>query len=116
MPQNDRNFAARLRIPGQMSVRLKRAVRENVDRIYQEIRETRELYDLMLKWSREGELSPEEKETVKAQLIDICKTVPALAVFMVPFGGILLAVLIKYLPFNILPSAFEKSSGKPPNS
>ncbi len=80
---------------------------ENKDRVYQEIRETKELYELMMKWGSGQELTDVEKAAVKSQLFDICKTIPALAVFTVPFGSILLALLIKFLPFNILPTAFN---------
>ncbi len=88
--------------------KMKKIVLENRDRVFQEIRETKKLYELMLKWSTGGSLTSAEKAAVKAQLIDICKTIPAMAVFMVPFGSIMLALLIKFLPFNILPSAFEE--------
>jgi len=87
-------------------VRMKRAVRSNSDRVFAEIRETRTLYDNLLRWSRGQELTPLEKTRTKAQILDVCKTIPALAVFVLPFGSILLVLLIKFLPFNILPSAF----------
>lgn len=89
--------------------KIKAAVLENKDKVYQEILETRELYDLMLKWSKGVELSDAEKVAVRSQLLDICKTIPALAIFMAPFGSLLLVILIKYLPFNILPSSFDES-------
>lgn len=86
--------------------RIKKAVLANKDKVLQEIRETQELYVLMLKWSKGEKLSSHEKRAVKSQLLDICKTIPALAVFMAPFGSVLLVLLIKYLPFNILPTSF----------
>ncbi|RMF68679.1 MAG: hypothetical protein D6743_03050 [Calditrichaeota bacterium] len=88
--------------------RITRVVYDNRDRVYQEIRETRELYDLLRKWSAGQPLSREQKAAVKSQLIDICKTIPALAVLVAPFGTLILALLIKYLPFNILPTAFSE--------
>ena len=97
-------------IPANIFAKLKRSVRDNLDKIYQEITETKELYELLLKWSTEGSLTAREQSAVKTQLLDICKTIPALAVFLVPFGSVLLALLIKYLPFNILPDAFSDSS------
>jgi hypothetical protein len=56
------------------------------------------------------DLTEEEKAKVKEQLYDILKTIPALAIFLVPFGTLILAILIKYLPFNILPSAFASEN------
>ena len=44
---------------------------------------------------------------MQEQLIDVAKSIPALAIFALPGGGILLPVLIKVLPFNILPSSFQ---------
>jgi LETM1-like protein len=82
------------------------ALRKNLDRIVNEVRETQELYALLMK-SRSETLSPEEKEKVRAQLYDIMKTIPTLAIFALPGGSIALPILIRLLPFNLLPSSFE---------
>ena len=39
-------------------------------------------------------------------MIDLAKTIPALAIFAAPGGMLLLPILIKLLPFNLLPSSF----------
>jgi len=96
-------------IPRSVRARLRKVILENRDNIYQEIRETKELYTLLMKWSRQGSISAAERATVKAQLFDICKTIPAIAIFLIPFGTVVLALLIKYLPFDILPDAFADS-------
>lgn len=88
-----------------LTARAQKAVRLNVDRLMQEIRETGELAKL-LGAASVRELTPEEGEKVKAQLLDVCKTIPALGIFLLPGGGLLLPVLMKALPFNLLPSAF----------
>jgi len=90
-----------------VSDKIKRIIDENSAKIVQEVRETKELYQLLVKWSKEGTLTELEKEKVKTQLLDIAKTVPALAIFIVPFGSLILLFLIKTLPFNILPSSFS---------
>lgn len=82
------------------------AIRKNLHRVVTEIRETKTLYNLLIK-STHTSLTPEEKSKVRQQLIDVLKTIPALAIFALPGGGIILPVLIKLLPFNLLPSAFE---------
>jgi hypothetical protein len=82
------------------------AIRHNLERIVKEIKETQELYALLMKSTR-GALTPEEKRRVRSQLVDILKTIPALAIFALPGGGIILPVLIRLLPFNLLPSSFE---------
>ena len=81
-------------------------VRSNLDRLVNEIRETRELYTLLMKATK-SPLTKEEKLKVREQITDILKTIPALAVLALPGGGIILPVLIKLLPFNLLPSSFE---------
>jgi hypothetical protein len=83
------------------------AIRRNLGRIVQEIQETHELYALLIKSTRQP-LTGEEKRRVRAQLLDILKTIPALAIFALPGGGIILPILIHLLPFNLLPSSFEE--------
>lgn len=85
--------------------RVQAAVRDNLRAIVQEVKETGELALLLGAASRRP-LTREEVGKVKAQLLDIAKSVPALAIFALPGGGILLPVLLKLLPFNVLPSAF----------
>lgn len=87
---------------------MKQAVVSNRDKVFLEILETRELYELMLRWSAGHSLTLAEKKVVKAQLLDICRTIPALAIFLAPFGSVILVVLIKFLPFDIMPSSFQE--------
>ena len=86
---------------------IKQAVIDNRERLLIEIKETRDLYELLIKWRAGTELNAAERARVKAQLIDICKTIPALAIFILPLGGLVLIFLIKFLKFNILPTAFN---------
>ena len=86
-----------------------RQVKKNLDRVMQEIRETRELYDLLMKATTTN-LSAAEKQKVQDQLLDIAKTIPALAIFVLPGGGVLLPILIKILPFKLLPSSFHEEA------
>ena len=60
----------------------------------------------LIKKSTNSKLSIEEKEKIKIQLLDICKAIPSLAVFLLPGGALLLPLLIKLIP-DILPSAFR---------
>ncbi len=93
------------RMRRQLNERIEDVVRTNAARIAAEIKETSELGELLLKASS-ADLDTEEKAKVKAQLTDICKTIPALAIFVVPGGSLLLPIAVKHLPFNILPSNF----------
>ena len=74
-----------------------------------EIKETKELSELLVK-ATTTPLSELEKQKVQAQLLDVARSIPALAIFALPGGGILLPVLIKLLPFNILPSSFQDNN------
>ena len=82
-------------------------IRKNLHRIVQEIHETQELYNLLMK-STHLPLTAEEKTKVRQQLLDVLKTIPALAIFALPGGGLILPVLIRLLPFNLLPSSFDE--------
>ncbi len=79
----------------------------NIARITMEIRETGELGQLLLKRTH-GQLSVEEEEKIRLQILDICKTVPALAVFAAPGGTLLLPIVMRLLPFDLMPSAFNE--------
>lgn len=78
---------------------------KNKNSLIQELKESKELV-FLIKESTTRTLTEEEKGKVKEQLLDICKSIPALTVFMLPGGALLLPLLIKMIP-NLLPSAFR---------
>jgi hypothetical protein len=88
--------------------RVTAAVTDNLEAIATEIRETGELGALLAKAASGVALTADERRKVRAQLIDVAKAVPALAIFAAPGGMLLLPLLAKLLPFDILPSAWEK--------
>ena len=85
------------------------AVTDNLDALVTEIRETGELGQLLARAAAGTALTGDEKRKVKAQLIDLAKAVPALAIFAAPSGMLLLPLVAKLLPFSVLPSAWEKT-------
>jgi len=93
-------------LPHALTTRLEAAVVDNLDRLMQEIRKTGELAELLARAAAGSDLSTEEKSKVRAQLIDLAKSIPALAIFAAPGGMLLLPILLKLLPFNLLPSSF----------
>ena len=93
-------------LPHALTTRLEAAVLDNLDRLLQEIRETRELAELLAKAAAGGALTAADKAKIREQLIDLAKTIPALAIFAAPGGMLLLPILFKLLPFNLLPSSF----------
>jgi len=85
---------------------IKLLLHKNKRRLNQELKQSKEAISLIKK-ATHTHLSEEEKEKIKIQLLDICKTIPALAVFLLPGGALLLPLLIKLIP-DILPSAFKE--------
>jgi len=77
----------------------------NKRRLLKEIEQSKELFKL-LQQSVTRKLTKEEQEYVHNQLLDIFKTIPSLAIFMLPGGAILLPFVVKFIP-SILPSAFR---------
>ena len=82
-------------------------ISRNKNRLVKEIIQSKELM-LLLAYSTRRDLDEKEKKKVKKQLLDICKTVPSLTIFLLPGGSLLLPILIKFIP-TLLPSAFNEN-------
>jgi hypothetical protein len=82
-------------------------IKRNQKRLAKEISESKELM-VLLAYSTQRDLDKEEKKKVKKQLLDICKTVPSLTIFLIPGGSLLLPILIKFIP-QLLPSSFNEN-------
>ena len=91
----------------QSSATVKLLILRNKNRLIRELEESGELL-LLLSQSTLRDLSKDEKNKVKEQLLDICKTVPSLTIFLLPGGTILLPLLVKFIP-KLLPSAFNEN-------
>lgn len=89
---------------------IRQLLQKNKKRLDQELRQSKEAVRLIKK-ATHSSLNAEEKEKIKIQLLDICKAIPALAVFLLPGGALLLPLLIKLIP-DILPSAFQDEPGE----
>jgi hypothetical protein len=63
---------------------------------------------ILLAHSTHRDLNDKEKKKIKKQLLDICKTIPSLTIFLLPGGSLLLPILIKFIP-KLLPSAFNEN-------
>lgn len=92
------------RLYGQSASTVKNLIFRNKDRLLVELNESGELLNLLAN-ATYRELNPEEKVKVRNQLLDICKTIPSLTIFLLPGGSLLLPFLIKFIP-KLLPSAF----------
>tara|TARA_R110000868_G_scaffold121034_3_gene321164 strand:+ start:62572 stop:63756 length:1185 start_codon:yes stop_codon:yes gene_type:complete len=88
-----------------MSKIVNKLILRNSKRLQKELSESKELVALLSK-STVKDLSPEEKKKVQNQLLDIFKSIPSLAIFILPGGAVLLPIFIKLIP-KLLPSAFD---------
>lgn len=93
------------KVYGSLSSRWTKVILRNKDKLAVELSQSKELVGLIKK-SAIHELTSEEKEKVKTQFMDIVKSMPALAIFMLPGGAILLPLILKVLP-TLIPSAFR---------
>ena len=86
---------------------VKKLILRNSKRLHKELSQSAELVTLLSK-STVRDLSRDEKKKVQNQLIDIFKSIPSLAIFILPGGAILLPIFIKLIP-KLLPSAFDEN-------
>ncbi|WP_303317466.1 LETM1-related biofilm-associated protein [Flavivirga abyssicola] len=80
-------------------------ITRNSKRLYQELKDSKELM-ILLSQSTVRDLTNEEQKKVQEQLLDIFKSIPSLAIFMLPGGALLLPLVVKFIP-KLLPSAFD---------
>ena len=82
-------------------------ITRNKNRLLKELAQSGELM-VLLAHSTRRDLNEKEKKKVKKQLLDICKTIPSLTIFLLPGGSLLLPILIKFIP-KLLPTAFNEN-------
>lgn len=82
-------------------------ITRNKNRLVKEISQSRELVQLLGQSTRR-DLTKAERKIVKEQLLDIFKSIPSLAIFILPGGGLLLPIFVKLVP-KLLPSAFNEN-------
>jgi len=82
-------------------------ISRNSKRLRKELMQSRDLMILLSK-STVRELDGEEKKKVQKQLVDIFKSIPSLAIFLLPGGAVLLPIFISLIP-KLLPSSFDEN-------
>lgn len=80
-------------------------IKRNSKRIFKELVQSKDLM-VLLTQATTRDLTKEEQKKVQSQLVDIFKTIPSLAIFILPGGAILLPIVVKLIP-NMLPSTFD---------
>jgi hypothetical protein len=89
---------------------VKRLIIRNSKRLYQELKDSKELM-VLLTQSTKRDLNLEEQKKVQEQLLDVFKSIPSLAIFLLPGGALLLPLVVKFIP-KLLPSAFDENRVK----
>lgn len=82
-------------------------VGRNKGRIIKEIQKNKQLMQLLID-STHRNLDMQEKKLIKKQTFEVIKTIPSLAIFMLPGGTILLPIILKFIP-SLLPSSFNEN-------
>jgi hypothetical protein len=96
------------KVTDELVERVSVAVTGNLEALATELRETGELGQLLARAAAGQTLSAGERAKVRAQLIDLAKAIPALAIFAAPGGMLLLPLVAKLLPFSLVPSAWAR--------
>jgi hypothetical protein len=86
---------------------VQKLIKRNSKRLQRELSQSRELVYLLSK-ATVKELTDSERNKVREQLADIFKSIPSLAIFMLPGGAVLLPIFIKLIP-RLLPSSFDEN-------
>jgi hypothetical protein len=93
---------------------LRHSLVDDAHKISQEIGESQEMVSILVAYAEGHPLTEDEKQRAIGQLLDICKVIPALGIFLLPGGAVFLPLLAKVLPFSILPSAFAGAEPSAP--
>ncbi len=80
-------------------------IKRNSKRLIKELSESKDVMALLAQ-STQRNLTEDEQKKIQSQLLDIFKSIPSLAIFMLPGGMLLLPLFVKFIP-KLLPSAFD---------
>lgn len=84
--------------------RISRVVAHNKNRIANEINESRQL-QIRLERYLKGEISEEEAEKLRLELLDVLRTIPTFVIISLPTTFLSLPILIKILPKSAFPGS-----------
>jgi len=87
------------------SMMVRKLISRNSKRLFKELKESKELVKL-LSQSTVRDLNENEQKQMQEQLLDVLKSIPSLAIFLLPGGALLLPLFVKFIP-KLLPSAFD---------
>ena len=88
-------------------------LRANSERIAHELKQTGSAFGLLGNAARGRRLKDEEWSTLRTTLSDLGRAIPALAIFAMPGGALLLPAAARALPFDLRPASFRESHQAP---
>ncbi len=91
---------------------LKAFFQRNGKAFWQEMIETQELVVILAKMAVLKKVTTEEKKAVIQQFKDLGKMGLVFSIFIAPGGSVLLPLLAKFLPWDLLPATFKKEVKK----
>ncbi len=94
-------------IRDQFVSRISKVMHKNESRIGNEIKQSQELSELLVKHAQ-TDLSEEEQIKVRTQLINILKSLPTFVIIALPGSFLTLPLLLKILPESTLPPALQE--------
>lgn len=84
--------------------------------VHREFAATCWFFRLLTKWLSGKELDEADKRLFKKQLLNYSKILPLATLFVLPFGTLLLILVVKFFPLNMFPTAFVKFTKVPLDS
>ena len=91
-------------------------IERNKVALLREVREGRELTAALATLARGRKLDADQRRRLRAQLLDLAKTVPGLALFAAPGGLLLVIALSKILPPSFLPAILTAQKPQEPDA
>ena len=109
------DFVDRFRVQdrlGALRAQVVSSIEETIERnwsvLVYEARQGRELTEALSTVARGGKLDGDQRRRLRAQLLDMAKTIPGLALFAAPGGLLLTMALAKVLPESFLPAVLAE--------
>jgi hypothetical protein len=86
--------------------RISFVIHKHKDSINQKIKENQELWKLM-EQSKNEALTDDQQEKMRAEIIDILKSIPSFVIIALPASFLTLPILLRILPKDVFPSNFQ---------
>ncbi len=68
---------------------------------------------LLIQWLMGKDLSAENRQLFRKQLMNYGRIIQLAAILALPFGTLVLILIVKFIPLNLFPTAFVKFSEVP---